>query len=1150
MPAFPSFRPPAGAAPAGALVAAVAGLLATPLAGAGDRAAPATCVRGGSWQETMTATRDQLLETTGGRGGAVPAADGVPWDSGPVRGDGPAVRVSLDVTGVKTLCLQTETLQGTANCNIWGEPTLIGANGAKTRLTDLQPVSARVGWGQLLIDANWQKRPLCVGDRTFAFGIWVHAPSEVRYALAGRYVRFEAWCGEDRDRANGSVRFQVTAGETPPPPAHWEALLRDFPDETGWLQKDAGIAGALAWFADRPDARLEQDVVGRIVGQTGPAAGPLGRELDALRRAGAAAGDRRWLDLYLRARRARAIAAAVEGIADAPSRAPLETELASLAARPGPPDAPAWAALLRRALLAGDVDIQFASIRADIARQVEIRRFAGETFRPQSLILPSDRDPLDVVVRRTETLLVDLKGRAETAVLAAPERDLARLRQACADTPVADAAARRALFGEVCAVRRRIALANPLLDFDRILFIKRHRALYNHMCDQYYGIAATPGGGLYVLENAFGPAPRERDLLAGAVVQKGRLKGQRLSGGPSVPPPVSYDGEGNRHGTDTGGGTFLSPDLSWDGKTILFAYCENRGDTRHDHHTDPSRGHWDAGRCYHLFKVNADGTGLEQLTDGTWNDFDPCWLPNGRIAFISERRGGYLRCGRVCPNYNLYDMADDGSAINCLSFHETNEWHPSVTHDGRIVYTRWDYVDRHGCTAHHPWITTLDGRDARAVHGNFAPRNLRPDMELDVRAVPGSRRFVATAAPHHGQAYGSLILIDPAVPDDDAMGPVKRLTPEVGFPESQGGREAYGTPWPLADDYHLCVYDAEAAGAAKRPRGLGGYGIYLVDSFGNRELIHRDPDIACLSPIPLRPRPMPPAEPPLNARTRAPAAIGAPGEATVAVMNVYDSLLPWPEGTSIKALRVLQVLPMPVPSGGLRPHETGKRIAEAGDSVVPVRWVLGTVPVETDGSAHFTVPAYRELFFQALDERGRAVQSMRSATYLRDGEFLTCQGCHEPKARTPLVPAANPIALRRPPSRPAPDVDGSNPFSYPRLVQPVLDRHCAGCHAEKQAIPLGREPVQNRWFASYNSLLPFAFTKYGDGYRTTPGRFGARASRLLALLEQGHYDVQLPADDLHRLTLWLDCASMFYGVYEREGGEAQLRGEIARPTLE
>ncbi len=134
-------------------------------------------------------------------------------------------------------------------------------------------------------------------------------------------------------------------------------------------------------------------------------------------------------------------------------------------------------------------------------------------------------------------------------------------------------------------------------------------------------------------------------------------------------------------------------------------------------------------------------------------------------------------------------------------------------------------------------------------------------------------------------------------------------------------------------------------------------------------------------------------------------------------------------------------------------------------------------------------------------------------------------------------------------------MDGSNPFSYPRLVQPVLDRHCVQCHAEravdKKAPSLAREPIQRNWYASYVSLAPkFGFHSYGDGYRTTPGRFGALASKLFEIIEKGHYDVKLPPEDLHRLTLWLDCCSMFYGVYEREGGQAQLRGEIVRPSLE
>ena len=482
-----------------------------------------------------------------------------------------------------------------------------------------------------------------------------------------------------------------------------------------------------------------------------------------------------------------------------------------------------------------------------------------------------------------------------------------------------------------------------------------------------------------------------------------------------------------------------------------------------------------------------------------------------------------------------------------------------------IIWTRWDYVDRHGCTAHMPWLTTLDGRDPRAVHGNFSPRQSRPDMEVDVRAIPGSHKFVATAAPHHGQAYGSLVIIDPQVPDDDGMAPVKRITPEIGFPETQGGAQAYGTAWPLSEDYYLCVYDA-----SMRP-GIGGqggeylpgnYGLYLVDSFGNKELIYRDPEIACLSPIPLRPRAKPPTAPALVEAGRSPTTVdyanNQPGDATVAVIDVYDSVKSWPVDAKITALRVLQVLPMTMPSG-IHSHETGLRLPTAGDSVVPIRYVLGTAPVEADGSAHFTVPAEREIFFQALDERGMAVQSMRSATYLHKGETTDLpRVSRAATSRAATYATSVPMALQRSPSPLKPDVDGSNPFSYPRLVQPVLDRHCVACHDEHsdEAPDLGRQIVamprgRGKVYASYASLAPeFGFWKYGESHRTTPGKFGARASKLLPLLDEGHYGVKLPAEDLHRITLWLDCVSLFYGVYEKEGGEAQLRGELARPTLE
>ena len=824
-----------------------------------------------------------------------------------------------------------------------------------------------------------------------------------------------------------------------------------------------------------------------------------------------------------------------------------------------------WFAQVGRAAVQGDeLDQQFASLTRDIQQRAAIEKFRPETFHAEALIHATDRDPADVVLRRTAALLGDLQKSGAARQLTALEKPLHKLQQASTETPVTELAARRALFNEACQLRRQIAFSNPLLNFDQILFIKRHRAIFNHMCDQYYGITARPGGGLYVLQNPFSAKPSVRDVLATATVEKGRLKGQQLIGGNGATAQLRYDGVRALSGDETTGGAFLSPTLSYDGKQILFAYCECTGDREQQFHTDASRGHWAEGRCYHLFKVNVDGTHLQQLTDGTWNEFDPCWLPNDRVAFISERRGGYLRCGRACPLYNLYDMTPDGSGINLLSFHDSNEWNPSVTHDGRLVWTRWDYVDRHGCVAHVPWITRLDGTDPRALHGNFAPRPNRADMELHVRQIPGSPKYVATAAPHHGQAYGSLVVIDPSVEDDDGMGPVKRLTPDVGFPESQGGHEVYGTPWPLSENYHLCVYDANFNSTDRNVRNtIGNYGLYLVDAFGNKELLYRDPAIGCLSPMPVRATVKQPitANPTLATESQ-PIKPGDTGEGTMAVVNIYNTLRPWPANMKIKDLRIYQLLPCSVPSGTKEsPHQTGQRIAEATDSIVPARWILGTVPVEADGSAYFKVPAYRELFFQLVDDRGMAVQSMRSGTAIRHGEKLICQGCHEPKNQAATTPSIIPLALRRAPSEPKPDVDGSNPFSYPRLVQPVLDRNCVKCHTEnkdKKAPNLAREPIQKQWYASYNSLIKFAFTSYGAQkgtqdplwYRTEPGKFGAHASKLITMLDKGHHDVKLSSEDFHRLTLWLDSASLFYGVFEKGPGEAQLRGEVARATLE
>jgi hypothetical protein len=681
--------------------------------------------------------------------------------------------------------------------------------------------------------------------------------------------------------------------------------------------------------------------------------------------------------------------------------------------------------------------------------------------------------------------------------------------------------ARRELYLQACRVKRRIAFCNPLLaEMNQLLFLKRHDSVgVYHMCDQYYGCNAKPGGGLFVLQSPFGDRPQLTNLLENSVVENGRLKGQKLDGG-----------------------SFLSPEVSWDGETILFAYSQaaawdkNRGKETYE---------WTPECSFHIFRVNADGTGLVQLTDGDCDDFDPCFLPNGRIVFISERRGGYLRCGRHCPVYTMFSMRPDGSDIICLSFHETHEWHPSVTNDGMLVYTRWDYVDRDTNIAHHIWTCYPDGRDPRSFHGNYpARREGRPWMEMGIRAIPDSNKFVASTGAHHGHEFGSLVLIDPRVEDDGGMSQLTRLTPDTPFPEAEGRPVSqysrYGTPWPLNEDDYLCVYDADAKNR----------GVCWLDGFGNRELIYRDPAISCVSPIPLHARPRPPVIPSATSQAAEDKHLDRP--ATVAVMNVYDADFPWPTDTKIEALRVIQVLPKATAPPNV------PRIGCAQQT--NARAVLGTVPVEADGSVYFEAPVGKPIYFQAIDQQGTAVQSMRSATYVHPGEQLTCQGCHERKHDPPNRPLQMPLALRRAPSKIQPDVEGSNPFNYVRLVQPVLDRHCVGCHQEKKALDLsGQLGAANGWSQSYASLAEkygFYFhvtngafnTPVHGGSRTIAGQFGARAAGLAKYLDESHYGVKLPAEDRHRIALWLDCNSEFYGSYENT--ELQARGEIVRPTLE
>ncbi len=796
---------------------------------------------------------------------------------------------------------------------------------------------------------------------------------------------------------------------------------------------------------------------------------------------------------------------------------------------------------------------EFTELKRQIAAcpEWDLTRLQKEVLRPEALVLPGDLTPVHIVWRRTHALLKHLGALPHPPPLGSETSALASLRPAVAALPGdATEAEQRELFNAITKLRRQIAFKNPLLDFDSILFLKHNKQVRGeiHMVDQYLGFNAEKAGGVFVLQKPFSDQPAVRSVLENARVQHGRLAGTTL--------------ERN--------GAFISLDLDYDGQTILFGFSEAEWKPQPD--PDHDSKYWTAldigpkarplkpahymyrpEGCYHVFKSRLDGTGLVQLSDGPWNDFDPCWLPNGRIAFISSRAGGQCRCGaRPLPTYTLHGMMADGSDIIQLSWHDTNEWHPSVDNHGMLVYTRWDYIDRDSDVAHHLWRCYPDGRDPRSPHGNYPDRReSRPWMEMSIRAVPHSTKYMAVAAPHHGEAYGSLVLIDPETHDDRSTSQLRRITPEAHFPEAEQAPgipqsvrgqhtpkgEVYGTPWPLSEDFYLCVYD----------NAQSNYGIYLVDSFGNRELLYRDPAIACLDPIPLRARPRPHVVPTgtIQAQADRPAGAGV-SNGTVAIMNVYESRQEWPKDVRIRELRVVNVFPKD------NAMQDVPNIGAAAQSLS--RGVLGTVPVEADGSAYFKVPAGAPIYFQLLDERGLMVQTMRSVTYVHPGERLTCVGCHESPQKSPAQASKIvPLALRRAPSELQPEAPGSYPLTFPRLVQPVLETQCVACHdREPKALKLRGDQFVAGRSQAFESLRKYAWGMSGgngtalkERQYSIPGQEGARVSQLFALLERGHYDVKLSPAELRRITLWLDCNSNFFGAYHDP--EQQARGELIQP---
>jgi hypothetical protein len=375
---------------------------------------------------------------------------------------------------------------------------------------------------------------------------------------------------------------------------------------------------------------------------------------------------------------------------------------------------------------------------------------------------------------------------------------------------------------------------------------------------------------------------------------------------------------------------------------------------------------------------------------------------------------------------------------------------------------------------------------------------------------------------------------------------IEVLTPEVCFPEAPGWPASYfHSPWPLSENYFLVSFSFDPLpGMGPEVKRDTETGLYYFDRFGNMELLYREKGISSMYPIPLEAREVPPILP-----STLDEELGNEGE--FMLTDVRTSHFPMPENRRIVELRVFQVLPKS------RTHVANKpRIGHA--NAESARMLLGTVPVEADGSAYFRAPAKKPLYFQAVDENGRAVQSMRSVTYLQPGERQGCVGCHEPRNQAVTTQNTRPLAMRRAPSGIKAGPDGTRPFSYTRLVQPVLDKHCIQCHDGevgdlKSKLVLTSELAES-FSTSYESLRKYVRWYEWGGESITPivtrpGRIGADESPLLKVLKDPIHTkhVHFSKEESQRIYIWLDANVPFYGTYEQQQQLAQKNGQAVPP---
>jgi len=666
----------------------------------------------------------------------------------------------------------------------------------------------------------------------------------------------------------------------------------------------------------------------------------------------------------------------------------------------------------------------------------------------------------------------------------------------------------RGLYFATHGLRRRIILSHPALDFERILINRNSPPMYSHNGDQHLGRHSRVGKGLTILSDW-----KTAGITATPMLKEGALPA----------------------------GSTRNPDLHYDAEKVAFGYC------------DHSR---EGQKRYFLYEAALDGSWVRQLTGtkrdkfNTWDgratviieDNDPCYLPDDQIMFISTRCQSFGRChgGRYNPAWNLHRCDKNGDEIVQVSFGNENEYEPSVLNDGRVVFTRWEYTNRHEMLFHMLWQCRPDGSNVSHFFGNDM---LHPMMMVEASAIPGTHRVVTTAQGHHSYNTGTTVILDTNI-GENTEDAIEHITPETPYSESPGGgwpEPHYSHPYAINAELFLVSRASHRVHNQGRVPPAANRGIYLIDPVFGRELIYEDPEIASFSPIAIRKRKRPSVRPSMVFPD-------SPKEGTVFLQNAYLTRKGNdPEGIiqpgMIKALRVIAI--------GVQPRARRTACSKFVPVEIPKK-VLGTVPVDATGSAYFKAPSNVSLQVQTLDENGMAILTEKSLFYLQPGENRSCVGCHEPEGSSPIATARAKLRRLRPMDlKPAAGPQYRGGLSFMRTVQPVLDKHCISCHGlnegkDEKSIKANKINLIHdgaTWPRSFNALVELGDAKVGlksymggnenhtvaDRNISKPRRFFAYRNKVSHMLVKNHGKCNMPKDDYMRIIEWLDLNAQCYG---------------------